>query len=60
MDQLKAIKNYTSTSQEEIKHYISAIRSCQEEFEEKMTDKLDKQPKGIVNVVEKQTQGVRR
>jgi hypothetical protein len=35
---------------------LSAIRSGQEEFEEKITGELDKQLKGVVNVVKQQTQ----
>jgi hypothetical protein len=46
------IKNDISGIQGRISIDISATRSCQEEFEMKMRNKLDKQLKGIVTVVE--------
>jgi gas vesicle protein len=51
--------NCISAIKEEIKTDISAIRSGQEGFEEKTTHKLEKQLKGVENVVEQHTQKFR-
>lgn len=42
--------------QEEMRNDIIATRCGQEQFEEKMTDKLHKQLKGVIKMVEEQTQ----
>jgi hypothetical protein len=70
MYQLNNMESKMSAGQEEIKKNISCIedkissdvsanRSGQEEFEEKMTDKLDKRLKGVVTLVEQQSQELR-
>jgi hypothetical protein len=52
--QPRGTKNDISHIQDKISANISDIISDQEEFEKKMKDKLDKQMKGIVTVVEQQ------
>jgi hypothetical protein len=49
------IQGNISDIQDKIRADISAIRSGQAEFEEIITDKLDKQLKGVGTTVEQQT-----
>jgi hypothetical protein len=47
------------TGQKEIKNDMSAIKSGQAELEEKVTETLDKQLKGVIMVAEQEAQELR-
>jgi gas vesicle protein len=50
------LKKDISACQEEVKCEMSAIHAGQSKFEEMITDTLDRQSKGVMEVVQQQTQ----